>query len=167
MIPLCSSWSTRALLTFGMLVTGYAHAATVIPMQGRTPEQIQADTAACQSQASQTASTQAAPAPAPAPQGGRLRGAAAGAVAGAAAAEVRGNQYEAYDHVDSDVKQEYRQNEAQEAAAAGAVVGAARQRQARRQSQQQQQQQAATQSQQAGGEAFNACMSARGYSVTP
>ena len=152
--------TTRASLLLAFLVAGYAQASTLIPAKGQTPEQIQADTAACQSQATQA--SQAA-APAPAPQGGRLKGAAVGAAAGAAAAEVRGNQYEAYDRLDSDVQQEYRQNQAQGAAAAGMVVGGAKQRQQRRQSQQQ----AATQSQQQGSQAFDSCMSVRGYTVQP
>ena len=152
--------TTRASLLLAFLVAGYAQASTLIPAKGQTPEQIQADTAACQSQATQA--SQAA-APAPAPQGGRLKGAAVGAAAGAAAAEVRGNQYEAYDRLDSDVQQEYRQNQAQGAAAAGMVVGGAKQRQQRRQSQQQ----AATQSQQQGSQAFDSCMGARGYTVQP
>jgi hypothetical protein len=153
------------LLAFGLVASCAVSASTVIPAQGQSPEQIQADTSACQAQAAQ--STQPPPASTATPaQGGRLRGAAVGAAAGAAAAEVRGNQYEAYDHVDSDVKEEYRQNEAREAAAAGAVVGGARQRQARRQ-QAQQQQQAAAQSQQQSGNAFDACMAARGYTVSP
>jgi hypothetical protein len=155
----------RVLLLSAMVGASCAQASTVIPAQGQTPEQIQADTAACQSQGAQ-ASAAAAPAPAPAPQGGRLRGAAVGAAAGAAAAEVRGNQYEAYDRVDSDVQQEYRQNQAQEAAVAGAVVGGAKQRQQRRQSTQQQQAAAQTQQQQ-GSQAFDACMGARGYTVQP
>jgi transcription initiation factor TFIID subunit TAF12 len=122
--------------------------------------------AACQTQASQAAPP--ATTSAPAPQGGRIRGAAVGAAAGAASAEVKGNQYQAYDKLDSDVQQQYRQNQAQSAAAAGAVAGAAQQRQQRRQSQQQQQQQqAAAQSQQKSSDAFNACMGARGYSVAP
>lgn len=136
------------------------YASTLIPMKGQTPEQIQADTAACQSQATQASQSTA---PAPAPQGGRLKGAAVGAAAGATAAQVRGNQYEAYDRLDSDVQQEYRQNQAQGAAAAGMVVGGAKQRQQRRQTQQQ----AASQSQQQGSQAYDSCMSARGYTVQP
>ena len=151
---------THASRLLAFAATAHLHASTLIPAKGQTPEQIQADTAACQSQATQA--SQAA-APAPAPQGGRLKGAAVGAAAGAAAAEVRGNQYEAYDRLDSDVQQEYRQNQAQGAAAAGMVVGGAKQRQQRRQSQQQ----AATQSQQQGSQAFDSCMGARGYTVQP
>ena len=162
---------TRASLLLAFAATAHLHASTLIPGKGQTPDQIQADTAACQSQATQA--SQAAPPPpasAPAPQGGRLRGAAVGAAAGAAGAEVRGNQHDAYDRVDSDIQQEYRQNEAREAAAAGMVVGGARQRQQRRATQEQQaaqQQQAAAQSQQQGSQAFDSCMSARGYTVQP
>ncbi len=151
-------------LLLALLVSGPLQAVTVTPMQGQTSEQIQADMAACQTQASQAAPP--ATTSAPAPQGGRIRGAAVGAAAGAASAQVKGNQYQAYDKLDSDVQQQYRQNQAQSAAAAGAVAGAAQQRQQRRQSQQQQQQ-AAAQSQQKSSDAFNACMGARGYSVAP
>lgn len=83
---------------------------------------------------------------------------------------MRGNQHEAYDRVDSDVQEEYRQNQARETAAVGAVVGGSRQRQERRQTQQQQaqQQEAAAQTQQQqGSQAFDACMGARGYTVQP
>ena len=79
---------------------------------------MQADTAACQSQSTQAASAAAAPTTQPTRQGGgRLRGAAVGAAAGAAGAEARGNDYEAYDRVDDDVKEDYRRNEAEDAAA--------------------------------------------------
>jgi hypothetical protein len=160
--------SISTCLALAMALGAPAGAATLGPMKGQTPEQIQADTQACQAQAAQTASTQPPPASAPPPpSGGRLRGAAVGAAAGAVGAEVRGNQHEAYDRVDSDVKEEYRQNEAREAAAVGAVVGGARQRQQRRQSAQQQQAAQQQAAQQAGGDAFNACMTARGYSLSP
>ena len=163
---------THPALTAGLLLAlvaaGHLHASTLIPAKGQSPEQIQSDTAACQSQAAQ-ASQAAAPSTTQeaAPRGGRLRGAAVGAAAGAASAEVRGNRYEAYDQVDSEVREEYRQNQAREAAAAGAVVGGARQRQQRRQ-QQAEQQQAAEQTQKQGStQAFEACMGARGYTVQP
>jgi YMGG-like Gly-zipper len=160
-----------ASVLLAIVATGHLHASTLIPTQGQTSAQIQSDTAACQTQATQ-ASQAAAPPPAaaPAPQGGRLRGAAVGAAAGAAGAQVRGNQHEAYDRVDSDVQEEYRQNQARETAAAGAVVGGSRQRQQRRQTQQQQAQQqqtAAQTQQQQGSQAFDSCMSARGYTVQP
>jgi type IV secretory pathway VirB10-like protein len=161
----------RASLLLAFTVAGHLHASTLVPMQGQTSAQIQSDTAACQAQSTQASQAAApAPAPAPAPQGGRLRGAAVGAAAGAAGAQVRGNQHEAYDRVDSDVQQEYRQNQAKDAAAAGMVVGGAKQRQQRRSTQQQQaaqQEQAAAQSQQQGSQAFDSCMSARGYTVQP
>lgn len=160
-----------ASLLLAIMAAGHLHASTLVPMQGQTPEQIQSDTAACQAQATQASQAAApAPAPAPAPQGGRLRGAAVGAAAGAVGAEVRGNQHEAYDRVDSDVQEEYRQNQARETAAVGAVVGGSRQRQERRQTQQQQAQQqqtAAQTQQQQGSQAFDACMGARGYTVQP
>jgi len=166
-----------------MMLGAQAHAETVVPTQGQTPQQIQADTAACQAQAksvydqtfaaaNQSAATSTTTAAAP--SGGRARGAVAGAAAGAAAAEVRGNQYENYDKVDSDVQKEYRQNQAQEAAVAGAVVGGSRQRRDRRQQtqtqQQQTQQQSATATQSADAaskQAFSACMSGKGYTITP
>ena len=161
----------------------HAHAETVVPMKGQTPEQIQSDTATCQTQAksaydqalaaaNQSAATSTTTASQP--SGGRARGAAAGAVAGAAAAEVRGNQYENYDKVDSDVQKEYRQNEAQEAAVAGAVVGGSRQRRDRRQQTQaeekQAQQQSATAEQSADAaskQTFSACISSKGYTISP
>src|SRR5512139_2195999 len=117
-----------AAATIAMALAIEAHGQTIIPAHGQTPEQIQADTAACQAQAktahdqamapaSQSASSTASSAP----KGGRARGAAVGAAAGAAAAEVRGNQYENYDKLPSEVQQEYRQNQAKDAAVAGAV----------------------------------------------
>ena len=72
------------------------------------------------------------------------------------------------------MQQEYRQNQAQDAAVAGAVVGGSRQRRDRReqaQSQEKQtQQQSATATQSADAaskQAFSACMSGKGYTITP
>jgi Skp family chaperone for outer membrane proteins len=178
----CRAVVSTALVSVVMIGVP-AFAETVIPMKGQSPEQIQMDVTQCQAQAktaydqalasasssASTSTTSAAP-----PSGGRMRGAVTGAAAGAAAAEVRGNRYENYDKIDSDVQQEYRQNQAKDAAVAGAAVGGARQRQARREQQQVQQQQAqqqssaATQSADAAlQQAYSACLSGRGYSVTP
>ncbi|HQR70117.1 MAG TPA: hypothetical protein PLE54_05910, partial [Burkholderiaceae bacterium] len=71
-----------------LMLGSRAGAETVIPQQGQTPEQIQADTAACRAQAKSVydqtlaAANQAATSStssAAAPSGGRVRGAAAGA----------------------------------------------------------------------------------------
>ncbi len=143
-------------LCAGLLMAGAlcnAQAQTVIPLKGQTPEQIQADTTACQTQATPSSTSATA-------QGGRLKGAAAGAVAGAAAAQVRGNRHEeVYDRVDDDRQQDYRQNKAQNAAAAGAVIGGARQRQERRAS--------ANSAPTVDAQAYGNCMSSRGYSISP
>ncbi|MFZ3184156.1 MAG: hypothetical protein WA173_08430 [Pseudomonas sp.] len=132
-----------------------AQAQTVIPLKGQTPEQIQADAAACQAQATPSSTSGQ-----PAAQGGRLKGAATGAVAGAAVAQVRGNQHEeVYDRLDADRQQDYRQNKAQNAAAAGVVIGGARQRQERRAS--------ANSAPTVDAQAYGNCMSSRGYSISP
>lgn len=146
---------------------------TVQPLEGQSSTVVQQDMAACQSSATQSSGynpTQPPVATAPAgPSGQRLRGAAAGAVAGGVRAGARGNQYEAWDEVDDDRKQEYRQNEAQSAARAGVAVGGVRARQdrrgARREQGQQQQQQASAAD--AWSQAYGGCMQGRGYSVTP
>ena len=174
-----------ACATVLMAMGSQVHGETVVPMQGQTPEQIQMDTQACKTQAksaydqtlaaaNQTSATSTTSASASAPSGGRARGAVAGAAAGAAAAEVRGNQYDNYDKIDSDVQKEYRQNQAQEAAVGGAVVGGSRQRRDRRQQTQtqqtQSQQQSTTAAQSADAaskQAFATCMSGKGYTVTP
>ena len=139
-----------------------AQAETVTPLQGQSPQQMQNDIAACQSQAgtSQTSSASQR-------QGGeRLRGATAGAMAGAAAAEVRGRQHEeVYDRVDNDIQQEYRQNQAREAAAVGMAVGGSRQRRERRD--ERRADNAAAQNPSSSSQAYLNCMSSRGYSVTP
>jgi hypothetical protein len=166
---------SSTLIVSGLVLTVFlvpARAETVIPMKGQSPEQIQADIAACQVQAqgstSQTSSgaatTNTTP---PAQQGGRLRGAAAGAAAGAASAEVRGRRHdEVYDNIDDDTKQDYRQNQAHDAAVAGAVIGGSRQRQDRRQAAQQQQEQPVTATP-ATQEEYVGCMSGKGYTITP
>ncbi|CAI8762319.1 Gly-zipper_YMGG domain-containing protein [Pseudomonas sp. IT-P253] len=135
-------------------VQGWAE--TVVPMKGQSSQQTQADITDCHNiAASQSASTTAS-----SPSGGRLKGAAVGAAAGAAGAEVRGRQHdEAYDRVDADTQQEYRQNQAKGTAAAGAVVGGSRQRQDRRA---QQKTSAATSS-----TAYSSCLQGKGYQVNP
>ena len=161
----------------------HAHAETVIPTKSQTPEQIQKDTAECQAQgktaydqslASANQASAASTTSDTKPSGGRLKGAAVGAAAGAASAQVQGNRNDNYDKVDSDVQQEYRQNQAKDAAVAGVVVGGAKQRQAGRQQEKAQQQQAQQQStaaaqsaDSASKQAYSACMSARGYSISP
>jgi len=81
-------------------------------------------------------------------------------MAGAAKAEVKGQQHGAYDNVNEDVKQQYRQNEAKSVAAAGTVVGGAKQRQQRREASQQ-----SSSSSQAFDQAYSSCLMGRGYSV--
>ena len=142
-----------------------AAAETVTPLNGQSAEQMQADIAACQAQvAQQTAPAQTTAAP---PVGGRARGAAAGAAAGAIGAEVRANDdYERYDDLDSDVKEAYRREEAEDAARAGAAIGASRQRRERREVRQQNAD-AQAQSTQAQQQAYSACITAKGYSAAP
>lgn len=95
-------------------------AETVVPMQGQSSQQIQLDINDCQNLA---ASQSSAIAPPP---------------AGAVAAEVRGRQHdEFYDGVDDDVKQDDRQNHAQETSAT------------------------------TGSTAYTSCLQERGYQVTP
>ena len=140
--------------------------------QGQSPEQKQKDMVDCQAIAKQStgydpaAATQAA-APEEPERGGRVRGAAKAATAGAVAAGVRGQQYDAYDKMSDDAKQEYRQNEAKSAAAAGAVVGGSRQRQERREGNKAQEQQAAQANAAASAydQAYKSCMMGRGYSA--
>lgn len=160
-----------------------ANAETVVPTKGQTPEQIQKDVADCQAQAKTTydqtlasanQSAAASTADTDKARGGRVRGAAVGAAAGAATAQVQGNRYDNYDKVDSDVQQEYRQNQAKDAAVAGAVVGGAKQRQSRRDDKKEQEQQAQQQStaaaqsaDAASKQAYSACVTAKGYSITP
>lgn len=164
--------TTMAIITgLAVLVPcALAQQATVQPLQGQSPEQMQQDIASCQGAATQAtgyspsqASGSAAPA---APSGKRLKGAAAGAVAGGVRAEARGRDHDdAWDKVDDDRKQDYRQNEAQAAARAGAAVGGVRTRQDRRDTRRQQGQQ----QQQAGAwnQSYTGCLQGRGYTVTP
>lgn len=146
------------LLILAATFSSGVSALTITPMQGQTPEQIQRDQADCTSIAQQSAGSQTQSATPP--TGGRARGAAVGAMAGAAKAEVKGGQHGAYDNVNEDVKQQYRQNEAKSVAAAGTVVGGAKQRQQRREASQQ----GATSSQ-AVDQAYSSCLMGRGYSV--
>jgi hypothetical protein len=166
---------TRLMLTVAIafIIAGpqplLAQQATVQPMQGQTPEQMQQDMTACQSAATEATGfspSQPPLAAAPAgPSGKRLRGAAAGAVAGAVRAEARGSDSDAWDEADEDRKQDYRQEEAQSSARAGAAVGGmatrADRRQGRRQQGQEQQQASAW------NQAYNSCLQGRGYTVTP
>ncbi|MFI8745453.1 hypothetical protein ACIGKL_09870 [Pseudomonas sp. NPDC077186] len=148
--------SCRLLGGLLLLALPLAQAETLTPLQGQSPEQIQADISSCQAQAggSQTQDNSVG--------GERLRGAAKGAAVGATAAQIRGNRHdEVYDRVDDDIKQEYRQNQARDAAAVGMAVGGSRQRQERRENRR---------NDSAGDNAQQAyinCMSGRGYSVTP
>ncbi|RMH85322.1 hypothetical protein EA796_07375 [Pseudomonas sp. AOB-7] len=150
--------SCRLLGGLLLLSLPLAQAETLTPLQGQSPEQIQADIASCQAQAggSQTQSGNDGVG------GERLRGAAKGAAVGATAAQIRGNRHdEVYDRVDDDIKQDYRQNQARDAAAVGMAVGGSRQRQERRENRR---------NDSAGDNAQQAyinCMSGRGYSVTP
>ncbi len=130
-------------------------AETVVPTKGQSSQQTQLDINECHSvAASQAASTDTSP------SGGRMRGAAVGAAAGAVAADARGRQYdEFYEGANDNVKQEYRQNQAQGAAAAGVVVGGSRQRQERRENEKTS---AATTS-----TAYTSCLQGKGYQVTP
>jgi hypothetical protein len=146
------------LIIFALAITtSVVHAETVTPLQGQSPEQTQSDISACKSQAGSTAT----PPPASTSQGGRMRGATTAAVASSVASEVRGNQYEAYEKIDDDVKKEYRQENAKDAAVAGAVVGGSKQRRANRNASQQ-----AAAAPDASQEAYTSCMVSKGYSVT-
>ncbi len=169
--------SAMALLAFGIA----ANADTVVPAKGQSQEQVQKDAAECQSiaktaydQALASANQAATSTTSESSGGGRVRGAAVGATAGAVAAQSRCNRNEICDNADSDVQQEYRQNQAKDAAAAGAVVGASKQRQSRRQQAKAQEQQAEQQSataaqsaEAASKQAYSGCMSGRGYTVSP
>ena len=151
------SFNRRLLLVATILTltgfAGFATGQTLLPLNGQNAEQIKSDDMACRNQATTPATEQ--------PQGGRLAGAVKGGLVGAAAAEVRGNQHEAYDRLDDDVQQEYRQENARDAAAVGAVIGGRHQRKERR-AKQVAAPVAATTSQ-----AYISCMQGKGYSVTP
>ena len=111
---------TVGLTLLAMGAAAGAQTATVTPTKGQSPQQVEADKQQCYGAAVQSSGYDPAASQAAQPAaGGRARGAATGAAAGAAAAEVRGRQYEAYDKVDDDVKQEYRQNDAKSAAPGG------------------------------------------------
>lgn len=140
-------FTTLTVLSLGVM------AETLTPLKGQSATVIQQDISACQAQAGRSPANNTRES-----NGGRARGAVTGAVAGAAVGEVRGNRYDAYDRLDDDVKQEYRQNKARDGAVAGAVVGGARQRQARRES---------SQTAAASSSAYNNCMQQRGYQLTP
>ena len=152
------SFNRRLLLVTTILTltgfAGFATGQTLLPLNGQNAEQIKSDDMACQNQATTPATEQ--------PQGGRLAGAVKGGLVGAAAAEVRGNQYEAYDRLDDDVQQEYRQENARDAAAVGAVIGGRHQRKERRA-----EQVAAPAAATTSSQAYISCMQGKGYSVTP
>jgi hypothetical protein len=150
---------------------------TVTPAKGQSAQQVESDMAACSASATQPSAYDPAQAGAAAPAqpqvGGRVKGATAAGAAGLAAAEVQGRQYEAYENLSDDAKQEYRRNDAKSAAAAGAVAGGVKQRQDRRQGRRQnaqtQQQQQQQQASAAGAydQAYKACLQGRGYTVSP
>lgn len=148
---------TLILSVLAILVSSNAMAVTVVPLKNQTTQTIQRDTDACKSQADAQH-----PLPGAVPSGGRVRGATTAAVAGATAAQVRGRQHDAYDQLDDDLKQGYRQNHARSAAAAGVVVGAAKQRQARRESLS-----TTDQSITANNSVYSSCLQQRGYNVLP
>lgn len=152
------SFNRRLLLVTTILTltgfAGFATGQTLLPLNGQNAEQIKSDDMACQNQATTPATEQ--------PQGGRLAGAVKGGLVGAAAAEVRGNQHEAYDRLDDDVQQEYRQENARDAAAVGAVIGGRHQRKERRA-----EQVAAPAAATTSSQAYISCMQGKGYSVTP
>lgn len=133
----------------------YATAQTVSPLKGQSQETMQQDMSACQTQAGTTSSASTDSSQ----SGGRARGAAKGAVAGAVVNDVRaGQNSNAYDRLDSDTKQEYRQSQSKDAAKTGMVVGGSRQRQGRRNTRQ---------DSAANASAYSACLQQRGYQVTP
>lgn len=160
------SFNRRLLLVTTILTltgfAGFATGQTLLPLNGQNAEQIKSDDMACQNQATSTTSTTSTTTPATEqPQGGRLAGAVKGGLVGAAAAEVRGNQYDAYDRLDDDVQQEYRQENARDAAAVGAVIGGRHQRKERRA------EQVAAPVATTSSQAYISCMQGKGYSVTP
>ena len=146
---------------------------TVAPAEGQSAQQVESDMAACSASATQSSGYDPAQAGAALPAqpqvGGRVKGATAAGAAGAAAAEVRGRQYDGYENLSGDAKQEYRRNEAKSAAAAGAVAGGVKQRQNRRQDRRQgaqvEQQQASAAA--AYDQAYKTCLQSSGYTVTP
>ncbi|QKE62390.1 hypothetical protein HNE05_03125 [Aquipseudomonas campi] len=142
---------------FSLLCLGLAAAAgaaqvqaeTVVPLNGQSSQQVQADIDACRSSATTSSSSSG-------PSGQRLRGAAVGAAAGAVGSEVRGNDY---DRVDDDVQDEIRQDRAKETAAAGMVVGGSRARQDRRDDR--------NSPAEVDSAAYSSCLQGRGYQVSP
>ena len=168
---------TQLLASVGVMTfvvgTALGQQPMVQPAQGQSAEQMQRDTADCQGIAQQSTgynpaqATTPTAAPAQPQAGGRARGAAKGAAAGAVAAGARGQQYDAYDKMSDDTKQEYRQNNAKSAAAAGAVVGGSRQRQERREQDKAQEQQVAQANAAANTytQAYKSCLMGRGYNV--
>jgi hypothetical protein len=147
-----------------------AAALNVQPANGQGAEQTQTDMSQCQATATQATgylpSESMSSTPTQPKVGGRLKGAAAGATAGAVVAGAQGRQqYENYDELPDDVKQEYRQNEATDATKAGAVVGGVTQRKDRRQARKADQQQASAS--EAWEQSYTSCLQQRSYVVTP
>lgn len=135
-----------------------AHGQTMVyPSAGQSPEQMNQDRTACDTQAAAQSGFHPSQTPpvasVPQPGGQRLAGAARGAALGAVRTQTTGKNDRAVENVTGT------------AAAAGAMAGGARQRQDRRQqaAQTQQQQQAYAQRQAAYNQGFSACMTAKGY----
>jgi hypothetical protein len=127
-----------------------AEAATLVPLEGQTPEQMTADQQECASQA--TAQTgynpSAPPTTTAAESGGRVAGAAKGAAVG---------------KVTSNVTENTETDEAKEAGAkAGVMVAGSQKRQGRREEREQQAQ--IEQQASAYNDALSACLQSRGYS---
>jgi hypothetical protein len=129
-----------------------AEAATLVPLEGQTPEQMTADQQECASQATaQTGYNPSAPPTTTAaePQHGQR---VAGAVKGAAVGKVTSN-----------VTENTETSEAKEAGAkVGVMVGGSQQRQGRREEREQQAQ--IEQQASAYNDALSACLQSRGYS---
>jgi hypothetical protein len=133
---------------------------TITPTAGQTPEQTAADRSACETQAvAQTGYHPSQPAPTAQStqpvRGQRLAGAARGAALGG----IREQTSDAEDREIEDVTEA--------GAKAGVVVGGSRQRQGRREARREaaQEQDAQAQLADAYGQAFTACMTAKGYAV--
>jgi len=143
----------------GPLAGGIAavHAATVVPLQGQTPEEVAADrqrrAAQASGQSGHDPAAPATPAAASTPRAGhRVAGAARGAVTGKVVSNVTKNSTD--DAVEGGAK-------------LGAMAGGSRQRRTNRDQRQQAQQQRATEQRNAGAydSSLAACLQARGYAV--
>lgn len=150
-----------ALTALGLAVLAPSlHAQMITPTAGQTPEQTAADRSACETQAvAQTGYHPSQPAPTAQStqpvRGQRLAGAARGAALGG----IREQTSDAEDREIEDVTEA--------GAKAGVVVGGSRQRQGRREARRDaaQEQDAQAQLADADGQAFTACMTAKGYAV--